>query len=124
MIRFISVFFLSWVLASKANAYQAMEIFCDATDGEEVWVGINFAGEDAEGGNVHQTWIERWTDDYFFQLNYQLAGLQWKDHGLPYSWTSFQVDLNTMEFTYRGLWNSEIAFEREGTCSGITVKQV
>lgn len=123
MIRFMSLLFLPWVLAAEANAYQVMEIFCDATDGEEVWIGIQFEGEDAEGGNVHQTWIERWTDDYFFQLNYQHSGLE-SDEGLPYSWTAFQVDLNTMEFTNRMLWNSEIYLEQEGICSGINVKQV
>ena len=107
-----------------------MEVYCTDTDGEELIIWVHHKGEDADdgigiaGSNPHQSWIERWTDDYFFQLNYQHGGLQMEDHGLPFSWTAFQVDLNTMEFTHRMLWNSEIYMEQEGTCSVINVERV
>ena len=108
--------------ANQALAYQSMSITCVDDEGEEVWISVQFRGEDGDGGNRHQSWRERWTSDYFFQLNYQHGGLELD--GIPYSWTAFQVDLNDMEFTYRTLWNSEIYSEQTGTCASITVEQV
>jgi len=46
------------------------------------------------------------------------------EEGLPYSWTSFQLDLNDMTFTYRTLWNREIESEQQGSCAGITIEQI
>ena len=111
------------VLAVQVNAAQVMEVYCTATDGEELIIWVHHKGEDADHGNPHQSWIERWTDDYFFQLNYQHSGLQ-SEEGLPYSWYAFQLSLSDMSFTRRVLWNREIESEQTGTCSAINVEQV
>ena len=100
-----------------------MQVHCVDTAGEEVWILAYHQGADGDGGNRHQLYRERWTDDYFFQLNYQLSGLA-SEEGLPYSWTSFQLDLNDMTFTYRTLWNREVESEQQGSCAGITIEQI
>ena len=66
------VFTILCVVTSRAWAYQSMQVHCVDTAGEAVWVLAYHQGEDGDGGNRHQLYRERWTDDYFFQLNYQL----------------------------------------------------
>ena len=117
------LFTISCVVTSRAWAYQSMQVHCVDTAGEEVWILAYHQGADGDGGNRHQLYRERWTDDYFFQLNYQLSGLA-SEEGLPYSWTSFQLDLNDMTFTYRTLWNREVESEQQGSCAGITIEQI
>ena len=117
------LFTILCVVTSRAWAYQSMQVHCGDTAGEEVWILAYHQGEDGDGGNRHQLYRERWTDDYFFQLNYQLSGLA-DEEGLPYSWTSFQLNLNDMTFTYRTLWNREIESEQQGSCAGITIEQI
>ena len=109
----------------QASAAQMMEVYCTDTDGEDLRIWVFHEGENSDhgGGNRHQSWIERWTDDYFFQLNYQHSGLQ-SEEGLPYSWYAFQLNLDEMTFTYRTLWNREIESEQEGSCSAISLEQV
>ena len=107
----------------QASAAQMMEVFCTDTDGKDLNIWVFHEGENGDHGNPHQSWIERWTDDYFFQLNYQHSGLQ-SEEGLPYSWYAFQLDLDEMTFTYRTLWNGELESEQEGSCSAISLEQV
>ena len=117
------LFTILGVVTSRAWAYQSMQVHCVDTAGEAVWILAYHQGEDGDGGNRHQLYRERWTDDYFFQLNYQLSGLA-SEEGLSYSWTSFQLDLNDMTFTYRTLWNREVESEQQGSCAGITIEQI
>ena len=117
------LFTILGVVTSRAWAYQSMQVHCVDTAGEAVWILAYHQGADGDGGNRHQLYRERWTDDYFFQLNYQLSGLA-AEEGLPYSWTSFQLNLNDMTFTYRTLWNREVESEQQGSCAGITIEQI
>lgn len=108
--------------SANADEWVAVEVHCVDTEG----AGLNIIAE-GEGDDIDKhlwRWSthERWTEEYFFKIDYWTYGMLETEEGLPHMWEVFQVDLSSMDFTFRRMEESKLLPERTGSCSSITAE--